>query len=91
VCGYFDDGDRLLTIVLLRYNDNGTLDPGFGNGGIVTFDRSEGDDLARDIKIQPDSKIAVADSSFNGMDMDIMLARFNQEGSPDLSFKARPL
>ncbi len=86
VCGYFDDGATLLSMVLLRYNDDGTPDAGFGNNGIVTFNAGEGDDMARDVKIQPDGKIVITGSFFNGNNQDILFARFNEDGTPDLSF-----
>jgi uncharacterized delta-60 repeat protein len=86
VCGYFDDGATLLSIVLLRYNEDGTLDPAFDGDGIVKFNVSERDDLARDVKIQPDGKIVITGFAFNGSDNDILFARFNADGSPDLSF-----
>jgi uncharacterized delta-60 repeat protein len=62
---------------------------GFGNGGIVTTDFGGRFDQVWSIVIQPsDGKIvAVGDSSLSGLsDVDIALARYNPDGSPDESF-----
>jgi len=67
---------------LARYNDDGTLDPSFGNGGIVVTDLggSEGsDDLARALAIQGDGKIVLAGDSgaSSGSSYDLVLARYD--------------
>ncbi len=79
--------------VLARYNTDGSLDAGFGTGGLVTFDVGVGSsDEARAVAIQADGKIVVAGNavvgrtSNNQFNFDFALARFNADGSPDLSF-----
>jgi len=66
---------------LARYNSNGSLDPSFGSGGKVTSDFG-GSDKAQAIAIQTDGKVVVAGD--NGSDFAI--ARYNIDGSPDVSF-----
>jgi uncharacterized delta-60 repeat protein len=79
--------------VLARYKVDGTLDAGFGTGGLVTSDVGVGSaDEARAVAIQADGKIVVAGNavvgrtSNNQFNFDFAVARFNADGSPDLSF-----
>lgn len=77
-------------VVLTRYNSDGSLDINFGVGGKVELrDFSIAlFDLSPDILIQPDGKILVATSTKGRRSLDFALARFNQNGTPDLSFGA---
>ena len=81
-----DDPD----IGLARYNASGSLDPGFGTGGILQDETEEVWDEAADLVIQPDGKIVVA-----GLDTVIvqqigrprfLLARYDGSGKSDQSF-----
>jgi uncharacterized delta-60 repeat protein len=79
--------------LLARYNLDATLDTSFGAGGLVTSDVGVGSaDEARAVAIQADGKIVVAGNavvgrtSNNQFNFDFALARFNADGSPDLSF-----
>jgi uncharacterized delta-60 repeat protein len=69
---------------------DGSLDPTFGNGGIVTTDIGGNDDLGMTVEVQPDGRIIVAGTSSNpdGTDRDFGLARYNPDGSPDTTFDA---
>jgi uncharacterized delta-60 repeat protein len=67
---------------LIRFNIDGTIDAGFGGGGIVTTDMSSGSDEAIEIAIQSDGKIVVAGVASG----DFALARYNSDGSLDLTF-----
>jgi hypothetical protein len=51
-----------LTLIsaLARYDDNGTLDPGFGTGGRVTTDFAGFSDTAYAVAVQPDGRIVAA-------------------------------
>ena len=44
---------------VVRYNADGSLDSGFGNGGIVNTDISNNEDQSTSVLIQPDGKILV--------------------------------
>jgi len=76
---------------VVRYNTNGTLDPSFGNGGIVTTVFPAGS-YAFDVALQPDGKIIAAGTVFVNFDpgepsdTDFALARYNTDGSLDTSF-----
>ena len=65
---------------------DGTLDPTFGNGGFVTTDFGNGGDFGNAAALQPDGKILLAGTAFNGIDEDMALARYNSNGSLDLNF-----
>lgn len=74
---------------LARYNTNGGLDTLFGSAGKVTADFSGGLDEARALVIQVDNtvvKIVVAGTASNGLDNDFALARYNENGSLDITF-----
>ncbi|MCB0156272.1 MAG: DUF11 domain-containing protein, partial [Anaerolineae bacterium] len=77
--------DFISDISLMRYNDDGSLDPSFGTDGIVTTDFGSPNEGASGITIQANGQILVAGYVTNGM-TDFALARYNSDGSLDLSF-----
>lgn len=66
---------------LVRYNADGSLDTGFGNGGTITNDIAGGTDVAQAIAIQDDGRIVAAGRSFRS-NFDLTLARYRNEGTP---------
>ncbi|HOX16407.1 MAG TPA: hypothetical protein PLP18_09805 [Smithellaceae bacterium] len=79
-----NDGD--LDFALVRYNTDGTLDTGFGSGGIVTTPVGSGFDYAHALVIQPsDNKIVVTGSSASGIKYNFALVRYNTDGTLDKS------
>jgi uncharacterized delta-60 repeat protein len=68
---------------LARYNGDGSLDPTFGTGGMVTTDFG-GIDRGEGVAIQTDGKIVAAGSG--GLSDDFALARYNGDGSLDPTF-----
>jgi uncharacterized delta-60 repeat protein len=73
------------TLVIARYNSDGSLDTSFGTGGImktVIGSYSYGSSC----KIQPDGKLVVAGWSWNSGTNVFVLARYNADGSLDPSF-----
>jgi uncharacterized delta-60 repeat protein len=77
---------------LARYNTDGSLDPTFGVGGKVTTDFNRTfEDFARALILQPDGKIVAGGWSNEncvtcGGDGDSALARYNPDGTLDLTF-----
>jgi len=67
---------------VVRYNPNGSLDPTFGNGGIVRTDISGTNDFAAALAVQPNGKIIVVGSA----ESDFGLVRYNPNGSLDPTF-----
>ncbi|MQA72939.1 MAG: hypothetical protein GEU88_01065 [Solirubrobacterales bacterium] len=84
-----DDGD----FALARYNENGALDASFdGDGRVTTGFDSDGDE-AYAVAIQADGQIVAAGHSLDDCDFgevcidhDFTLARYNRNGTLDISF-----
>lgn len=70
---------------VVRYNVDGSLDNTFGTNGMVITDIGSTDHSSA-ILVQQDSRIVVAGYSWNGSNYDFALARYNTDGSLDLSF-----
>lgn len=76
---------------LARYNPDGSLDAGFGDGGIVTTVFPHGS-AASALALQPDGKIIAAGTDFVNFsseassDTDFAIARYEPDGTPDFSF-----
>lgn len=71
---------------LVRYNPNGNLDSDFGNSGKVITAVGIGGDYGFSMALQPNGKITVAGASFNGLDNDFAIVRYNTNGSLDNTF-----
>ena len=67
-------------------DDPGSLDTSFGDSGKVTTSIGIGSDHVRGLAVQSDGKIVVAGYSHNGTDLDFALARYDADGSLDVSF-----
>lgn len=92
VAGYHEEGAST-NMVVLRVNSDGTLDQSFGTAddgtenGIVNISLGDGNDVARDLAIQPDGKIVlVGDSVVADGSTNIIVARLNADGSVDETF-----
>jgi uncharacterized delta-60 repeat protein len=87
--GYTRDPAKGSDFAVARYNRDGSLDSGFGDGGKVRTDFGGTDDRGSAVAVQPDGKIVVAgwalvpDVTFY---TDIALARYNPDGSLDSTF-----
>ena len=75
-------------LALLRYDTNGDLDPSFGNGnGFVTTSTGSSVEGINDITLLADGRILATGSSVIGSGaFDIMLTRYNADGSLDTTF-----
>jgi len=71
---------------LARYNADGSLDPTFDGDGKVTTDFDAGLDFGYAVAIQGDGKIVAAGSAYVSDAADFALARYNTDGSPDITF-----
>jgi len=71
---------------LVRYRPNGTVDPSFGNHGRVITDFAGGADAAHALIVQADGKLVAAGSATAGTNQSFAIARYNPNGTPDLSF-----
>jgi uncharacterized delta-60 repeat protein len=81
-----DIGDTALAL----YTKSGKLDTTWQTGGMITYDQSDGGgyDDAVAVLIQPDKEYVTVGTTFGGAttDADCVVSRFNQNGTPDLSF-----
>jgi len=74
-------------VVTVRYNADGSLDKGFGEGGVAPSTCPPGGrDWGRSIAIQSDGKIIVAGNTRLGENTNILLLRYNANGKPDTTF-----
>lgn len=77
------------TILIIRYNQNGSLDASFGNGGIVVTSLGASTDVSiTDMIIQPDGKIIFCANhlSYDPVADQSILGRYNSNGSVDTTF-----
>ncbi len=72
--------------MLLRYKPDGTLDPSFGTGGMVTTAFASSNDKISSLALQADGKIIAAGGSDNGTKYDFAAARYNPDGTLDNTF-----
>jgi uncharacterized delta-60 repeat protein/uncharacterized repeat protein (TIGR01451 family) len=71
---------------LACYDENGNLDPAFGEGGKATVDFFGANDGARGVVVQPDQKMVLSGFATNGSERQFAIARFNADGSLDTTF-----
>lgn len=74
--------------LLIRLNTNGSPDTALGGQGFVITNLSAGNDMSRDIAVQPDGKILMCGSvnDMGATGSDIGLVRFLPNGNLDLTF-----
>lgn len=72
-------------LVVARYNSNGTVDSTWGGSGIVITDLGK-NEVGNDLAIQTDGKIIVAGKRYNGSSSDVLLVRYNSDGTLDTTF-----
>lgn len=81
------NGIRSRDFAAVRYNTSGNLDGSFSRDGKQTTSFGINDDaLARAVIQQKDGKLVVVGSSDDGIDRDVAVARYLQNGSLDSSF-----
>jgi len=92
VAGSSQQGDgagRGLDFALVRYHADGSLDAGFGNGGVVLTDLGSTSDRAHALVLMPDGKIVAGGETHTGTTaggVDFALVRYRADGTPDAGF-----
>jgi len=91
-----DDGKLLITgysqngsdydLAIVRLNADGSLDTSFDTDGIVITPVLSNHDLALCSTVTPDGRILVVGYTDNGTDNDLLIARYNSDGSLDTGF-----
>lgn len=84
VAGFSNNGTNN-DFAITRYNTDGSLDLTFDTDGIVTTAIGSSVDQSHSIALQTDGKIVVAGFS-NGANTDFAVARYNTNGSLDVTF-----
>jgi uncharacterized delta-60 repeat protein len=70
-----------------RYNDDGSLDTGFGGDGKVTTNFTTGYDIADAVALQADGKVVVAGTAgYTSRNARIALVRYAADGTLDATF-----
>jgi uncharacterized delta-60 repeat protein len=78
-----------LDMVIWRYNSDGSIDKTFGEGGIVVDHNAAGgnsNDGGNSIYVDKKGRIYVTGWSYNGKDDDMVIWRYNGDGSIDKTF-----
>jgi uncharacterized delta-60 repeat protein len=74
-------------VLVLRYNPDGSLDSDFGAGGGATYDSGSWE-MGSAVSLQADGKIVVAGEIRNVANLDVLVLRYNPDGSVDSDFGA---
>src|SRR5205085_8737631 len=69
--------------VLARFDERGSLDTSFGGDGFVT---ESGDTYFSDVVVQDDGKVVASGNRYSGTEPFAIVARYNADGSPDVTF-----
>ncbi|MFB9234893.1 hypothetical protein ACFFWC_04995 [Plantactinospora siamensis] len=88
VTGYTRVGDQY-DVAVARYLGDGTPDPDFGVGGLVSADFGGDSDQGQAVLVQPDGRIVVAGNAWMGSEPpgnDLAAARYAPDGTPDPGF-----
>jgi uncharacterized delta-60 repeat protein len=91
VGGYSFGGATGSDFALARYAANGTLDPSFGNGGLVTTDFGIGEDYGHALAVGPGGVIAMAGQATSATIQDLAIARYSATGVLDTTLGANGL
>ena len=82
----FSNAGATITLAMARYLSDGTLDPDFGTGGKVATSGSYSNAISNGLHLLPDGKLLVCGYYNNGVNNDMIVARFNSDGSLDNTF-----
>lgn len=81
---YYNGANR--EFCLIRVNADGSMDTSFGSDGKLILAVGNSRDVGSSVIQQPDGKLVVAGTSFNGSDADFSLFRVNANGNLDTTF-----
>lgn len=86
VTGQSDHGGGDTSIVVLRYDADGTLDTSFSTDGIVELDLGIYRDYAQSIVQQSNGRYVLAGQTADGANSDFVTIRYNGDGTLDSTF-----
>jgi uncharacterized delta-60 repeat protein len=78
--------DADVRLLVARYDENGQLDDGFGDGGIALHDPAGDGTSASDLAVDDGGRVVVAGRTGAAGDPDFLVARFTADGDLDDSF-----
>ena len=73
-------------ITVVRFTIDGNVDKSFGDNGFIVTEISSEKDIGEGVVIQPDNKIVVVGTTHHKPTTDIVLIRYDEDGSLDYSF-----
>lgn len=73
-------------VAVVRYSAAGKPDPTFGSGGVVVTSVAGNTDGASGLVLQPDGKIVVVGTTYNGSSSDVFVMRYAANGLLDPAF-----
>jgi uncharacterized delta-60 repeat protein len=79
--GGWDNGSTISSVLLARYNSDGTLDSSFGNGGRVNTPIGQNATIGKSL-LYPNGQLFVT----GGVSQDLFLAEYNDDGSLHTEF-----
>jgi uncharacterized delta-60 repeat protein len=82
--GYCSGGNN--DFCMARYNANGNIDMTFGSVGKVITSIGSGNDQVNALILQSDGKLVAAGSCYGGGNNDFCMARYDANGSLDITF-----
>jgi uncharacterized delta-60 repeat protein len=82
----YENNGMTASLAIIRYNQDGSLDPSFGKGGKSTIGSLGFTNLANALVFQRNGKIVVGGVALKDEDSIIALARFNSDGHLDKTF-----
>jgi uncharacterized delta-60 repeat protein len=86
VAGWADAG--VIMFALARYLSDGSLDPEFGSGGIVTTQAGGYESSLYGLALDDSGRIIAVGAAGNANDQDMGVARYNPDGTLDSTFGA---
>jgi uncharacterized delta-60 repeat protein len=82
----YDDYNNINeNLAVARFNGDGSLDTAFGGTGIVITDLGN-NEIGNDFVLQPDGKIILIGKIYDSNFSDLLLVRYNSDGSLDNTF-----
>lgn len=82
----YASGGAVESIAILRFSPDGSLDNSFANNGKLIGNYQQGYTSMNATVIQKDGKILAAGFTWNALNTDFLLARYNSDGSLDKTF-----
>ncbi len=77
---------RRSVFAVLRFLQDGSLDPNFAREGVSVTDFGKGDAIAYSVAFDSQGRIVVGGYASNGNDLDFAVLRLEHNGLPDFSF-----